>query len=75
MLLRSVSVVILLAASLFASPSRFEDAQELQRQGKSKQARDLLQSAAADFRAAGDLANGAKALSVASRLSVSLGDY
>jgi tetratricopeptide (TPR) repeat protein len=75
MLLRSVSVVILFAAFLSASTSRFEDALALQRQGKSREARVLLQVAASDFRASGDRGNQAKALSLASRISVSLGDY
>ena len=67
--------MILFAASLFATSSRFEDALELQRQGKSKEARELLLAAAADFRGTGDAGNRAKALSLASRISVSLGDY
>jgi tetratricopeptide (TPR) repeat protein len=65
----------LFAASLSASTSRFEDALVLQRQGKPKEARELLQAAASEFRAIGDMGNQAKALSLASRISVSLGDY
>jgi len=75
MLLRLVSVAVPFVASLFATTSRFEEAIELQRQGKSKEARKLLQAAAGDFRVTGDPLNQAKALSMASRISVSLGDY
>jgi hypothetical protein len=65
MLLRPVSVAILFAASLSASASRFEDALVMQRQGKLKEARELLQTAASDFRASGDRGNQARALSLA----------
>ena len=72
---RSICVVILTAAFLSASSSRLEDALALQRQGKSKEAGELLRVAASDFRAAGDRGKQAKALSMASRILVALGDY
>src|SRR5215469_14847491 len=72
--LRLLSVVIL-TASLSASTSRFEDALALRKQGKTKEARDLLRTAASDFSDRRDWGNQAKALSLASQISVSLGDY
>jgi tetratricopeptide (TPR) repeat protein len=74
MLFRLFSVVIL-AASLYASAFHFEDALVLRRQGKLKEARDLLRTAASDFRDTRDRGNQAKALSLASQISVSLGEY
>jgi CHAT domain-containing protein/tetratricopeptide (TPR) repeat protein len=75
MVLRASLFVIAFAALLFANASPFGDALTLQRQGKSREARDRIRAAASDFRASGDRANEAKALSMASKLSVSLGDY
>jgi tetratricopeptide (TPR) repeat protein len=75
MLRRSISVLILLAAPLFGSTSRFEDAQILQQEGKLKEARELLKTAASEFLDSGDRKSQAKALSLASRLSLSLGEY
>jgi tetratricopeptide (TPR) repeat protein len=71
----AASLAIFFAAALPVGASGFEDALGLQRQGKSKEARSLLRSAASDFRASGDRGNQAKALSLASQISVSLGDY
>jgi tetratricopeptide (TPR) repeat protein len=75
MLLRLVLALTLLAAALLAMSSPFEDALRLQRQGKLEQARGLLRAAASGFRAVADRGNQAKALSLASRISLSLGDY
>jgi tetratricopeptide (TPR) repeat protein len=62
------------ALLLHAGPSAFDDAFALQRQGKLKEARDLLRAEASRFRAA-DKKNQAKALSTASQISLSMGDY
>ena len=67
--------MIALAASLSATESRIDHALALQRQGKSREARELLRAAASDFPASGDRASQAKALTLAGRISVSLGDY
>jgi tetratricopeptide (TPR) repeat protein len=75
LILRTIPVVIVFAASLSATESRIDDALALQRQGKSKEARELLRAAASDFRASGDRKSQAKALTLAARISVSLGDY
>jgi len=72
---RSTWFLTVLAASLSGSTSRFEDAQVLVRQGKLREARELLQAAASDFRASADQRSRAKALGLASRLSLSLGEY
>jgi tetratricopeptide (TPR) repeat protein len=72
---RSISILILLASSCPASTSPFKDAQALQQQGKLKESRELLKAAASDFLASGDRKNQARALSLASRLSLSLGEY
>jgi tetratricopeptide (TPR) repeat protein len=72
---RTASFLMVLAASLSGSTFRFEDAQALQQQGKLKEARELLKAAAAEFLASGDQKSQARALSLASRLSLSLGDY
>jgi tetratricopeptide (TPR) repeat protein len=74
-ILRAIPVAIVFAASLSAGDSRIEDALGLQRQGKSREAREALRAAASDFRASGDRVNQAKALTLAGRISVSLGEY
>jgi len=63
------------AAILSASPSGFEDALSLQRNGNLQQARELLRATASEFRASADRQNQAKALSMASQVSLSMGDY
>jgi len=75
LILRAIPIVIVLAASLSATESRIDDALALQRQGKSKEARELLRAAASDFRISGDRKSQAKALTLAGRISVSLGEY
>jgi tetratricopeptide (TPR) repeat protein len=75
LILRAIPVAIALAASLSATGSLIDDALALQRQGKAKEARELLRTAAADFGASGDRASQAKALTLAGRISVSLGEY
>src|SRR5215471_10366059 len=72
---RSAWFLMVLAASLSGSTSRFEDARALQQQGKLKEAREMLQAAASEFSASGDRKSQARALSLASRLSLSLGEY
>src|SRR5215471_14808233 len=72
---RSASFLMVLAVSLSGSTFRFEDAQALQQQGKLKEARELLKAAASEFLASGDQKSQARALSLASRLSLSLGEY
>src|SRR5215472_9566426 len=66
---------MMLAASLSGSPSRFDDAQALQQQGKLKEAREVLQAAASEFAASGDRKSQARALSLEGRLSLALGEY
>src|SRR5215472_12325511 len=72
---RLVSFLMALAAPLSGSTSRFEDARVLQQQGNLKEARKLLKAAASEFFASGDQKSQARALSLASRLSLSLGEY
>ena len=72
---RLASVFILLVASFAAVASPFDEALELQRKGRPKEARELLRSAASTFRASADQRNLAKALSLASQASIALGDY
>ena len=61
--------------SAAGAASKVDGALELQRQGKLESARDLLATAAQEYRAAGDSANLARALGVAADISVSLGRY
>jgi tetratricopeptide (TPR) repeat protein len=75
MLSRSVWLLMMLAAPLSGGSSRFEDAQALQQRGKLKEARELLKAAASEFSASGDQKSRARALSLASRLSLALGEY
>lgn len=72
--MRLVTALLILAVSLPAD-SRFDDAIELQRSGRLKDARELLQAATSEFRAAADRPNLARALSMSGRISLSLGDY
>jgi tetratricopeptide (TPR) repeat protein len=72
---RFVCIPLVLAASLSGSTFRFEDARLLLQQGKVKEARELLKAAASEFSASGDQKSRARALSMASRLSLSLGEY
>jgi tetratricopeptide (TPR) repeat protein len=64
-----------LAAWLSARASVIDDALALQRQGKLQQARELLRASASELRTSADLKNQAKALSLASQISLSMGDY
>src|SRR5215471_17001874 len=72
MALRAWICGVILAAT--AGASRFDDAAALQRQGKQKEARDVLRDAAAEFRASGDARNQARALGLAGEISLALGD-
>jgi tetratricopeptide (TPR) repeat protein len=72
---RFISLAAFTALLLHAGPPSLDDALALQRQGKLKEARDLLRAEAVDFRAAADPKSQAKALSMASQISLSLGDY
>ncbi len=73
-IVRLATALLIVAASLSARP-RFDEALELQRKGRLKEARELLQADAAEFRAAADHRNLARALSMSGRISLSLGDY
>lgn len=68
-------IVLSVAMTALAAKSPLEQAQDLQKQGKLKEARDLYQSAAEAFRASADRRNAAAALSSAGDLSIALGDY
>jgi tetratricopeptide (TPR) repeat protein len=74
MFLRFVCTIAF-AALLSAGTSGIEDALALQRQGKPQEAMELLRTELSNFRAAADRPNEAKALSLVSRISLSLGDY
>src|SRR5258708_4043217 len=67
-IVRIFLTLFLAAASLAAVGSRFDEAIELQRAGKVNEARDLLHSAAAEFRASADQRSLARALSMSGRL-------
>ncbi len=75
MLRRIAPAVIFIVTSLTAATSSFDEAADLQRRGKPNEARELLRSAASQFRAASDTRAEAKALSLASQASIALGDY
>jgi len=75
MVLRLAAVVFLISASAAAAVSPFDEALELQRKGQLREAREVLLSAASPFRTSSNEADLAKALSLASQLSFSLGDY
>lgn len=75
MFFRLAWFLMMLAASLSGSHSRFDDAQALQQQGKLKEAREVLQAAASEFAASGDRKSQARALSLEGRLSLALGEY
>jgi tetratricopeptide (TPR) repeat protein len=70
-----VAAALLISTCLFAAESPFERATELQQHGRAKDARDLLRSTAAEFRASADVPSEAKALTLAGQISVALGDY
>ena len=65
------SALLLIAAG----PSRLDDAIDLAQAGKLKEARELFQTVIPDLRSSGDQRALATALTAASRVSVSLGDY
>jgi len=67
--------LFLVAVAVCRASSPFDEALDFEHKGRSKEARDLLRSAASGFKAAGDQPDRAKALSRASRISLALGDY
>src|SRR5689334_15346829 len=75
MVFRFFSVVFFIGASFAAARSPFDESLELQHQGKLKEAREVLLSAASVLRAPSDQPNCARALSLASQISLSMGDY
>lgn len=75
MVLRLLSVVFFIGSCFAAARSPFDESLELQHQGKLKEAREVLLSAASVFRASSDQPNRARALSLASQVSLSMGDY
>ena len=72
-------MLLLIALPVAAFPpaarSALEQAQELQKQGKLKEARDQYRAVAKAFRTSGDQQDRAAALSKAGDISLSLGDY
>jgi tetratricopeptide (TPR) repeat protein len=68
-------IALACAASSPTAKSPMEQAQDLQQQGKLKEAREQYHHAADSFRASGDQRNLAVALSAAADVSNSLGDY
>ncbi len=62
-------------AAVACGASKIDDARELERQGKLQAAGNLLQSAAAEYRAAGDSVNLARAQGIAADISMALGHY
>ena len=67
--------MLLCAAAVSASASHLQDALDLEKKGKLKEASEQVRAATVELRASGDLAGLAKALSVSSRIAVSLGEY
>jgi len=70
-----LALAVLALVPLCVHASRLEEALELQRRGKLKEAEGLLREAIPGLRASGDARSLAAALSAEGRISVSLGDY
>ncbi|HXB75565.1 MAG TPA: CHAT domain-containing protein [Candidatus Acidoferrales bacterium] len=73
-ILRMVAVLAAIAGMAWAEGSRLQEALELQRNGKLKEAADSLNLAIPELRGSGDDAGLARALSAAAWISVSRGD-
>jgi tetratricopeptide (TPR) repeat protein len=73
--LRLAMLLATFAGSASSGTSPLDDALALEQQGKLQEARTLYHVAAEQFRASGDQARLAAALSLAGNISVSLGDY
>ena len=70
-----LSIALLLVAAAPACATRLSDGLALRAQGKLKESRELLQTAAGELRAAGNYTDLARACSALSQVSIALGDY